>query len=392
MKIIAFYLPQFHEIPENDEWWGKGFTEWTNVKSAFPLYKGHIQPKVPLNHNYYNLLDNNVMKWQAKIAKENGVYGFCYYHYWFNGHMLLEKPMKLMLKDDEVQMPFCICWANEPWTKIWSGNDKKVLIPQKYGEEKEWKDHFDYLLPFFKDKRYICKDGEPIIVIYRPKVISCIEEMMNYWKQLAIKAGLPGLAVMCATNNQYIEDDGSYNTFDNIIEWQPHTAKSIKNLSVYQNKGNFSSIKKFRRNLWSKIEQATGIDPYKYDPIALQHQSTTSILDYDDVWRKVIQMKPLSTKSIPGAFVRWDNTARYKEKATIIKGETPEKFKNYLCQQIKHAKQDYKSDMLFMYAWNEWAEGGFLEPDEINKYAYLEAIKDALIELNEFPEQSGETE
>ncbi len=390
MKIIAFYLPQFHEIPENNDWWGEGFTEWTNVKNAYPLYEGHDQPKIPLNHNYYNLLDNDVKKWQSKIAKEYGVYGFCYYHYWFNGHMLLEKPMEQMLNDKEIDTPFCICWANEPWTKIWSGNDRKVLIPQKYGEEKEWKEHFDYLLPFFKDERYICKDGKPIVVFYRPKVISCIKEMIAYWKKLAVEAGLPGLAVMSATNNQYIQDDESYQDFDNIIEWQPHTAKSLKNPTPDETDTKLSSLKKLRRNAWAKIEQVTGVDPYKYDPIALRHQKNTSILDYDEVWKKVIQMKPLSSNSIPGAFVRWDNTARYKDKATIIKGETPEKFKNYLCQQIEHAKKEYKSDMLFMYAWNEWAEGGFLEPDEVNKYAYLQAIKDALIETNEFPELEGD--
>ena len=392
MKIIAFYLPQFHEIPENNEWWGKGFTEWTNVKAALPLYKGHDQPKIPLNNNYYNLLDNDVKKWQAKIAKENGVYGFCYYHYWFNGHMLLEKPMEQMLEDKEIDMPFCICWANEPWTKIWSGNDKKVLIPQKYGEEKEWKEHFEYLLPFFRDKRYICKDGKPIIVIYRPKAISCIKEMMDYWRKLAIEAGLPGLSVMCATNNLYIKDDDAYDTFDNIIEWQPHTAKSLKSSDNGQDIGKLSRLKKIRRNLWSKIEQITGIDPYKYDPIALRHQKNTSILNYDEVWKKVIAMKPLSNNSIPGAFVRWDNTARYKEKATVINGETPEKFEKYLVQQIEHAKKEYKSDLLFMYAWNEWAEGGFLEPDETNGYGYLYAIKNALLETNEYPEVCGDKE
>ena len=385
MKIIAFYLPQFHEIPENNKWWGEGFTEWTNVKSAYPLYAGHDQPKIPLNNNYYNLLDNEVKKWQVKIAKENGIYGFCYYHYWFNGHMLLEKPMEQMLECKEIDMPFCVCWANEPWTKIWSGNDRKVLIPQKYGEKKEWKEHFDYLLPFFKDKRYICKDGKPIIVIYRPKAISCITEMMNYWRTLAVEAGLPGLSVMCATNNLYIKDDNAYETFDNIIEWQPHTAKSLKSIDKNQTSKHFSFLKKIRRNIWSKFEQLTGIDPYKYDPIALRHQKKSSILNYDDVWKIIINMKPLNANSIPGAFVRWDNTARYKEKATIIKGESPEKFEKYLIQQIEHAKKVYHSDMLFMYAWNEWAEGGFLEPDETNGYSYLNAIKKALESTGEFP-------
>lgn len=385
MKIIAFYLPQFHNIPENDEWWGDGFTEWTNVKSGYPIYPDHQQPKIPLNENYYNLLDDEVKIWQSKLAKQYGIYGFCYYHYWFNGKMLLEKPMEQMLKNPKITTPFCICWANEAWTKAWVAEDRKVLIPQRYGEKKEWKEHFDYLLPFFKDNRYICKDGKPIIVIYRPKVISCIAEMINYWKALAVEGGLKGLAVMCATNNIDIEES-CFDYFDNLIEWQPHTAKWIDS-SSNERSGIISGLKKLRRYMWGKIEHITGLDPYKYDPIALKRQEEKRSMDYDDIWRKVIEMNPLKTNSLPGAFVRWDNTARYKEKATIIKGETPLKFKKYLKMQIEHAKNEYKSEMIFMYAWNEWAEGGYLEPDEENGYAYLEAIRDALLETNEFPTQ-----
>jgi len=207
MKIIAFYLPQFHNIPENDEWWGDGFTEWTNVKGAKPIYRGQQQPKVPLNKNYYNLLDDNVKIWQARLAKKYGIYGFCYYHYWFNGKMLLQKPMEQMLKNSCVDIPFCICWANEPWTKAWVAEDRKVLIPQKYGERKEWKEHFEYLVPFFKDQRYIRIDDKPVIIIYRPKVISCVREMMQYWKELAVESGLNGLITMCATNDLYVGDD-----------------------------------------------------------------------------------------------------------------------------------------------------------------------------------------
>ena len=177
MKIIAFYLPQFHNIPENDEWWGDGFTEWTNVKKAKPLYEGHMQPRVPLGGNYYNLLDDNVKIWQADLAKKYGVYGFCYYHYWFNGKMLLEKPMEQMLANKEVDIPFCICWANEPWTKAWVGDERKLLIAQEYGQEEEWKQHFMYLLPFFKDERYITKNGKPLFVFYRPDIVPCMKEI-----------------------------------------------------------------------------------------------------------------------------------------------------------------------------------------------------------------------
>lgn len=384
MKIIAFYLPQFHNIPENDEWWGDGFTEWVNVKSAEPLFEGHYQPVIPLMNNYYNLLDDDVKIWQARIAKEHGIFGFCYYHYWFNGKMLLEKPMEQMLKNKKVDIPFCICWANEPWTKAWIAQDQKVLIPQKYGGEKEWKEHFDYLLQFLRDDRYILKDEKPIIIIYRPKSIPCLKEMVDYWRFLAIQNGLKGLSVMCAINNTEI-DNSAYDVFDNIIEWEPHTAKWDKSNTNKDEKGRFSGLKKFRKTVWNEFEKVTGIDPYKYDPIALKRQEQKRFLNYDDIWQKIIQMKPIRYNSLPGAFVRWDNTPRYKEKASIILGETPDKFREYLKKQIIHAKEEYKTNYLFMYAWNEWAEGGYLEPDEKYGFAYLEALEKALKETGEFP-------
>lgn len=213
MKIIAFYLPQFHNIPENDEWWGDGFTEWVNVKKAKPLYEGHVQPKEPLDDNYYNLTDDDVKVWQSKLAKKYGVYGFCYYHYWFNGKLLLEKPMEQMLANPEIDTPFCICWANEAWTKAWV-NSTKMLIPQKYGEKKEWKEHFDYMLKFFKDDRYIKCDGKPLLVIYKPELIECGNEMIDYFQELAKEAGFPGLTLAYQHGNMdfYSEkkDDSRY--------------------------------------------------------------------------------------------------------------------------------------------------------------------------------------
>ena len=149
MKIIAFYLPQFHCFPENDAWWGTGFTEWNNVRSAQPLFKNHNQPRVPLDNNYYDLTETENLRWQAHLAQKYGVYGFCYYHYWFNGKLLMEKPMEQMLSDKEIQLPFCICWANENWTKAWAKRSKEVLIAQNYENKEDWKKHFEYLEKFF---------------------------------------------------------------------------------------------------------------------------------------------------------------------------------------------------------------------------------------------------
>ncbi len=382
MKILAFYLPQFHNIPENDKWWGDGFTEWTNVKAAAPIYEGHHQPKVPLNNNYYDLLDDNVKIWQTNIAKEYGIYGFCYYHYWFNGRLILEKPMEQMLANPNIDIPFCICWANEAWTKSWAGK-KTVLLPQTYGDKREWKQHYDYMLPFFRDSRYIKDNGRPLMVIYRPQVIDRVKEMTEYWNSLAAESGFKGLKLMCLTDNLLLENREVYDPFENIIEWQPNAAKFNNKSS-----GNhlISSLKALRRRTFTHLERLTGIDFRSWDPAAKFKQKQLSLMSYDEVWNTINNINPISSKNIPGAFIRWDNTPRFHENGSVIAGETPEKFYKYMKKQILHARNAYNSDMIFFYAWNEWAEGGYLEPDEEYGYEYLEALKRALIETDEFPE------
>ncbi len=372
MKIIAFYLPQFHNIPENDKWWGDGFTEWTNVKAAYPIFEGHKQPKVPLNRNYYNLLDDDVKIWQAKIAKENGIYGFCYYHYWFNGKMLLEKPMEQMLANKAIDMPFCICWANEPWAKTWVGNEKKILIPQVYGTKKDWIAHFDYLSQFFYDERYIKENGKPVVVFYRPNIIPCLNEMTDCWRERALKKGLTGLSIQCIAENCNISEEVIM-LMDKIIEWQPHSARKKK-----KQDRRIDELKKIRRNIIDKTSGLLGVNMYHFSLVANHKKKKYAIQDYDEVWNNIISMNPICLKSIPGAFVRWDNSPRYHERGTIIKGESPEKFEHYMKLQIEHAKDSYNSDTIYLYAWNEWAEGGYLEPDEEYGFEYLKALKNAL--------------
>lgn len=375
MKVIAFYLPQFHEIPENDEWWGKGFTEWVNVKKAKPLFKGHEQPRVPLNKNYYNLLSPETQVWQAKIAREYGVYGFCYYHYWFDGKLLLEKPMENMLHNPDVDIPFCICWANEPWTKAWVG-ETKVLIPQHYGEKKEWAEHFNYLLQFFKDSRYITEDGKPLVVIYRPEVIDCLNEMLDYWQDLAKENGFPGLTIAYQNIDFDLQTDKDDSRFDYDIEFQPLYAQHDLTKNTHPH------LKAMRRKLAGIVERRFGFDLMRYGAGFFNKGVQ---VDYDEVWKKVLERKPETEKNTPGAFVTWDNTPRKGEKGQAFVGDTPEKFKKYLSAQIKRAKDVYHKDFIFMYAWNEWAEGGYLEPDERFGYGNLEAIRRALIENDEFP-------
>lgn len=383
MKIIAFYLPQFHNIPENDEWWGDGFTEWVNVKAAKPLFEGHQQPKVPLNDNYYNLLDDNVKIWQAKIAKEHGVYGFCYYHYWFSGKMLIEKPMEQMLKNKAVDIPFCISWANETWTKAWVNDEKKVLILQKYGEKDEWKQHFDYLLPFFKDDRYIKENNKPLFIIYRPEVVECLNEMLDYWNQLAIENGFDGMCFAYQTINMDITNGSDTSRFDYDIEFQPSYAR----FDMSNQKSKLAVLKKIRRNVAKWFEKKFGIDLLRYtSPMMARKLLHTNGIDYSEAWETILARKPISNKCIPGAFAAWDNTPRHKERGWVYTNNTPEIFEKYLEKQIVRARDVYHKDMIFMYAWNEWAEGGYLEPDEEHGYAYLDAIRTALEKTGEFPE------
>ena len=386
MKIIAFYLPQFHDIPENDKWWGKGFTEWVNVKKAQPLFPGHCQPRVPLNDNYYDLLDDDVKIWQANIAKEHGVYGFCYYHYWFSGKMLLEKPMEQMLANKKVDIPFCICWANVSWTKSWV-NENKILIQQFYGDRKEWKEHFDYMLPFFKDDRYIKEEGKPLFVLYRPETVEHLNEMLDYWDELAKQNGFAGIKYAYQNITFDLMKNKDDSRFDYNIEFQPSYAwNDMNNSTALQTSKGGNLLRNAKRSTFAWIEKKFGINPYNYlAHTGKEEKSTVTITSYDDAWNAILSHNPADEKCVPGAFVSWDNTPRKVHRGQVYVGDTPEKFKKYLSQQIRRAREVYHKDMIFMYAWNEWAEGGYLEPDERYGYKNLEAIRDALKENNEFP-------
>lgn len=384
MRIIAFYLPQFHDIPENDEWWGKGFTEWVNVKKAKPLFEGHHQPRVPLNKNYYDLTDDTTQIWQADIAKKYGVYGFCYYHYWFNGKLVLERPMEQMLANKDIDIPFCVCWANEPWTKAWVGK-KEVILPQFYGGEKEWKEHFDYLLPFLKDDRFIKVDGKLLVVIYRAEVIPDLNKMLDYWNRLAKEAGIPELTYAYQDMTFDLITDKDDRHFDYNIEFQPSYAwMDMHSKSKVKSSKAWSFLRSLKRKVYTKFEKSAGFDLERYFQNG-KKESSVEIANYDDVWNAVLERKPKTKKDVPGAFVGWDNTPRKENRGRVYVGDTPEKFEKYLKKQIIRARDEYKKDMIFMYAWNEWAEGGYLEPDERSGYGYLEAIRNALVDTCEFP-------
>ena len=370
MKIIPLYLPQFHTIPENDEWWGKGFTEWVNVREAKPLFEGHNQPRVPLNNNYYDLSDIETLKWQCRIAKEYGIYGFCMYHYWFNGHLLLEKPMEMLLAHPEIDIKYCISWANHDWTDAWKASNRqpKVLIAHNFDDEKDWVDHFNYLLPFFKDPRYMTENNKPLMVIYIPNIIRKLKKMLDVWSQMARDNGFDGLTFIYQSAASSFDNSWDHSLFDYGVEMNPGyvgLANRQKNSSFFPKLMKYShEIKRFLHIRRSLLPQ--------------KKITEVSKADYDYTWQRILELRPISNapKMIPCAFTDWDNTPRHKERGYLYQGVSPDKFKSYFKQLIDNTKNFYDTDMIFVFAWNEWAEGAVLEPTEQNKFGYLEKIKE----------------
>lgn len=354
IKSIAYYLPQFHQIPENDEWWGEGFTEWTNVKKATPLFSGHHQPKIP--YEYYDLSNINAMYKQIEMAKKYGLYGFCFYYYWFSGKRLLEKPVENFLKDQSPQsdFPFMICWANENWTRTWDGADQNVLIKQSYKEG----DHYSITLDFirhFKDSRYIKDDGCPILMIYRPTAINKFPALIKTIRDECKKHGFPGVKILASEafnfkNNQRFDIDG-------IIQFPPHSTFS-------------------------------GNSPNLNSSIGLANNNSLEVKSFSDFvdknlafYKKYFQKKiPHSKLFYPCSFPSWDNTPRKKNHGRVYHDYDIDNFKKWL-NAAKEFTIKYNKDaekFIFINAWNEWAEGAHLEPDRANGFSRLEALKDIM--------------
>ena len=352
-KILAFHLPQFHSFPENDEWWGKGFTEWVNVKKSKSLYKGHKQPNEPLNDYYYNLMDKETRRWQAETAKKYGIYGFCYYHYWFDGRLLMEKPLEALLEEKDIDLPFCFCWANEPWTRAWDGRTSTVIMPQRYGGEKEWKEHIDYLMPFFRDDRYIKVDNKPMLVLYRTNNIDNCEQMIEYWNDVCKSEGFDGIHVA-----------EEYNSFQ-----QKPFCKNAEAMVDFEPLFTLRRQHTWKDNIDKALEHVRG----KW--LMKDAKSKLKAFSYKQIWSRIVKTEFHTDKPIYlGAYVDWDNTPRRGATGTVAVGASPETFEHFFEIQYKRA-QRMNSEFVFINAWNEWAEGAYLEPDKKNGVAYLEAIK-----------------
>lgn len=363
VKVFAMYLPQYHETEENSRFWGEGFTDWISVKKANSLFDGHVQPQVPLNKFYYDLSCKDAIKWQADLARKYGVDGWGIYHYWFNSEKcMLTKPAEIILKNKDIQMPFFFAWDNVSWKRTWSklkGNawspvedeiDKKIktnnpeiLIEYQLGVERDWENHFNYLLPYFKDSRYVKKDNKPLFLIYNYS--DEILKMIDFWNQLAVKNGLNGVDIIF-----------SYNPFHGI----PQDVLKFRYEPLYSGWGRL--IDRFLRIINKNKEQ-----------------KDIALYDYDKVWRNIIKnaRRCKDDKMYYGAFVSYDDSPRRGNKGKAIIGFSPEKFANYLGEIINICKKQGKK-YIFLTAWNEWGEGAHLEPDNEFQYSYLEAYKCAI--------------
>lgn len=370
-KLIAMYFPQFHAIPENDAWWGKGFTDWDNVRVAQPQFDGHYQPRVPLNNNYYDQSEIETVRAQVELAKKFGIYGFCHYHYWFDGKQLLETPTDMMMEYAEIDFPFCLSWANETWSRRWDGRDHHILVQQNHPPtEESWRRHFNYLIKAWTDPRAIRVDNKPVFVIYRPHRIHKINQMIAFWRELAMKAGLDGLYLIAQKQYEFPNRD-CLASFDAVFQFQPF--ESIYSPGFDGNTVRYSPMYKLVRKLPERLQDLLRGARAKFIKELTCH-------DYDAVWEQLIKIRNENgLTTYPGAFVDWDNTSRYKHRATIFNGASPERFKFWFEKLIASMpERNLSENLIFMNAWNEWSEGTYLEPDDRHGYQYLEAIKAVL--------------
>lgn len=340
-RLIAFYLPQFHPVPVNDEFWGKGFTEWTNVTKAQPLFEGHYQPHLPADLGFYDLRIREIRHEQIKMAREYGIDGFCYHYYWFSGKRVLHKPLDDMLADPESDMPFCLCWANENWTKRWDAADHELILEQKYLPEDDLNFIRD-LAPILRDPRYIKVDGKAFLIVYCPQFLPDAKKTTQTWRNYCREHGLGELHICGALTHG--NDDYTQFGFDSGVEFPPHNAsKGYMNHEIH-------FYKTFRG---TALQYAT-----------VAHQFLTRRYKGERVYKTV--------------FPSWDNTARTNERAVFMYNGTPENYEFWLSSTIDLVNSQNHSDpLLFINAWNEWAEGCHLEPDRRYKHAFLQATRDA---------------
>lgn len=354
VRLIAFYLPQFHPIPENDRWWSKGFTEWTNVAKAKPLFPGHHQPNIPGDLGFYDLRVPEARAAQADLARQYGIEGFCYWHYWFAGKRLLEAPFQEVLQSGEPDFPFCLGWANQSWTGIWHGQPEKMLIEQTYPGEKDDISHFYSLLEAFSDKRYIRVDGKPLFVVYMPGLLPDSPRFTNLWNELAIKAGLQGIYFVGIADYAWSQTPG----FDGYTYHLPGTF-----INAIPERKLDAVLKKIGR--------------YNIDSYLRGYLKLPRIVRYSTMIRHALSPIQFDARQYPCILPNWDNTPRSGLQGLVLLNSTPELFRVHLreaLEMVRHHEHDHR--LIFIKSWNEWAEGNYLEPDLRFGNGYLEVIQE----------------
>jgi lipopolysaccharide biosynthesis protein len=349
-RVIANYLPQFHPIPENDRWWGPGFTEWTNVARAKPLFRGHYQPHVPADLGFYDLRVAETRVAQAEMAASYGVEAFCYWHYWFAGRLYLERPLEEVLRTREPDFPFCIGWANESWTGIWHGAPDRLLQEQTYPGEADHVAHFRYLQPFFEDDRYLRVGGKPFVLIFKPHSILELPRFLDLWRSLAERAGFPGLHLVA-----YMPDN-----------WPPKQhgfdAATWAHQSVLK-------VVKGRSSLRARVRKSVGLPVHAYayaEALPYMHGPRSLVL-------------PLADDHYPSIVAGWDNSPRSGRAATILHGYTPELFRIHVRNVVSLVQHKPSEDrFVFLKSWNEWAEGNYIEPEQKFGRAFLDVLRDEI--------------
>lgn len=359
-KLITIYLPQFHEIEENNKWWGKGFTEWTNVKRGKAFYPGHYQPRVPYRQNYYDLSDLSVLEEHTRMARKAGIYGFAFYHYYFSGKKLLETPIEKYRDNSKENFPYCLIWANQSWARTWYRADAgtKILLNQEYGTAEEWTNHYNYLNSFFKDPRYIKVDNKPVYVIYLPQDISERMEMFKLWNDLAVENGFAGIYLIAMNTGWGV--DRAYNLYDAYMDFEP-IRMMFNDISAY------GAIQSWKNNNIDKIESKKCISNYVY---------VRNTFSYNTLCKKIERgySLPSKTKTLFGAFAGWDNTSRKDEAGMVVRNSTPKRFGTHIKRMLDLSEIN-DNEFLFLNAWNEWSEGAYIEPDEKYGYGFLNELE-----------------
>jgi lipopolysaccharide biosynthesis protein len=353
-RVLAFYLPQFHPIAENDEWWGRGFTEWRNVARAGPLFKGHEQPHEPADLGYYDLRVPEVRQRQAALAAAHGVDGFIWYHYWFGGRRLLDRPFDEMRSSGEPDFPFAICWANEPWTRAWDGSSGVVLMEQRYSAEDD-RIHGRWLARAFADERYIRVRGRPLLLVYRASHLPQPNRTTDAWREEAVRAGVGEPWICRVESGGHEVSDPAPMGFDGAVEFAPAWAE----LGRPQ-----------RRAPWWFRARRLHISEAAYGRLRIH--------TYEDMAQRMIDRPAPPYLRYPCVTPTWDNTARRPRDGTVFVGSTPERYRHWLTNALARATALGPDAFVAVNAWNEWGEGAYLEPDRRHGRAYLEATAAAV--------------